>query len=131
MLSKTIAAAITLVGLAAAAPLSSYDPCPTICQDGVNDCGESWGGCWDICKPEKSPTPPPCTATYTPTIPTITSDPQSPFQLLHLIQLLIFQSSPLTQPSLFRLSLEMGNSPRPFPPHGWKNKCASGPSLLE
>ncbi|CAF3577988.1 hypothetical protein FGSG_05609 [Fusarium graminearum PH-1] len=75
MLSKAIIAAITLVGLAAAAPLSSYDPCPTICQDGVNDCGESWGGCWDICKSEESPTPPPCTATYTPTIPTITSDP--------------------------------------------------------
>ncbi|RGP72539.1 hypothetical protein FSPOR_2589 [Fusarium sporotrichioides] len=75
MLSKTITSAITLAGLVVAAPLSSHPPCATICQNGVNDCGEAWGGCWDICKPEESPTPPPCTSTYTPIIPTITSDP--------------------------------------------------------
>ena len=31
--------------------------------------------CWDTCKPEESPTPPPCTVTYTPTILPITPDP--------------------------------------------------------
>ncbi|CEI68520.1 hypothetical protein FVEN_g5329 [Fusarium venenatum] len=75
MLFKSITSAVTLAGLGAAAPLSSDPPCATICQDGVNDCGEPWGGCWDICKPEESPTLPLCTSTYTPIIPPITPDP--------------------------------------------------------
>ncbi|KAJ4119996.1 hypothetical protein NW768_010279 [Fusarium equiseti] len=75
MLFKTITTAITLAGLVSAAPFSPYPSCARICQDGINDCGQMWGGCWDICKPEESPTPPPCTSTYTPTIPLITPDP--------------------------------------------------------
>ncbi|KAG8668652.1 hypothetical protein FPOAC2_07950 [Fusarium poae] len=74
MLFKAITT-ITFAGLVIAAPVSSDPPCATICQDGVNDCGQPWGGCWDICKPEESPTPPPCTYTYTPIIPPITPDP--------------------------------------------------------
>ncbi|KAJ4012122.1 hypothetical protein NW752_004516 [Fusarium irregulare] len=76
MLFRTITTAVTLAGLVSAAPFSSYPPpCATICQNGMDDCGQPWGGCWDICKPDESPTPPPCTVTYTPTIPPITPYP--------------------------------------------------------
>ncbi|RGP80989.1 hypothetical protein FLONG3_915 [Fusarium longipes] len=75
MFYKTIATVMTLAGLAVAAPLNSYPECATICQDGVDDCGQPWGGCWDTCKPEESPTPPPCTPTHTSTTPPIIPDP--------------------------------------------------------
>ncbi|EEY18782.1 predicted protein [Verticillium alfalfae VaMs.102] len=40
-------------------PAASSD-CPTLCIDGINECNEPWGGCYNVCNPEESPTMPPC-----------------------------------------------------------------------
>ncbi|KAF5678062.1 hypothetical protein FHETE_1384 [Fusarium heterosporum] len=72
MVLKTVISAVTLTAFVAAKPYST--PCASqgICIDAINDCGVQYGGCYDICSPELSPIPPPCTP-YTPTpYPTIT-----------------------------------------------------------
>lgn len=44
MLFRIITTAVTFVGLVAAAPLSTLPECVEICQDGIDDCGQMWGG---------------------------------------------------------------------------------------
>ncbi|KAM0332187.1 hypothetical protein ACHAQA_002462 [Verticillium albo-atrum] len=72
MLANRVLALLGLAaGLASALPATCSDEppassdCPTLCIDGINDCGEGWGGCYNVCKPEESPTMPPCS---TPTV---------------------------------------------------------------
>ncbi|KAF3346187.1 hypothetical protein VD0002_g6416 [Verticillium dahliae] len=57
-------------------PAASSD-CPTLCIDGINDCNEPWGGCFNVCKPEESPTMPPCSEP-TPTLMPIYHDTPTP-----------------------------------------------------
>ncbi|KAF4458301.1 hypothetical protein FALBO_14960 [Fusarium albosuccineum] len=66
MLSKTFVLIAGLVGLVAASPYKPECDSQTLCIDGINDCGVGWGGCYDTCSPQLSPTPPPCTSTEAP-----------------------------------------------------------------
>ncbi|KAF4453444.1 hypothetical protein F53441_3903 [Fusarium austroafricanum] len=68
MFFKTLMTAATIVALVAAGPCSPPTDCPDICIDGINDCGVMWGGCYNICSPESSPTPPPCKPTDCPEV---------------------------------------------------------------
>ncbi|KIL95342.1 hypothetical protein FAVG1_00078 [Fusarium avenaceum] len=78
MFFKTITTVTALTGLVAAVPYSTPCASQDICIDAINDCGVMYGGCYDICSPELSPTPPPCppfTPAPYPTITPITEDP--------------------------------------------------------
>ncbi|KAM0222310.1 hypothetical protein ACHAPQ_000766 [Fusarium lateritium] len=85
MFFKIIITAAALTGLVTAVPYSTPCALQDICIDAINDCGVMYGGCYDICSPELSPTPPPCPsftpAPYPtpiipdPTITLITPDP--------------------------------------------------------
>ncbi|KAK1768353.1 hypothetical protein QBC33DRAFT_557816 [Phialemonium atrogriseum] len=57
-------------------PITTGDDCSTrtVCWDGVNECGQTYGGCFPDCTPWPTFTPPPCPTITTTTNPVIVTD---------------------------------------------------------
>ncbi|KAK4132403.1 hypothetical protein BT67DRAFT_88680 [Trichocladium antarcticum] len=57
----------TITTVVSVPPSTSTSTCDgsgqTICWDGINECGQMYGGCYKDCKPWPTFTPPPCTQT--------------------------------------------------------------------
>ncbi|KAI0123351.1 hypothetical protein BJ170DRAFT_641498 [Xylariales sp. AK1849] len=68
--------ALAFATAALAAPLTQDDSCSssTVCEDFINECGQTYGGCFSACTPWPTFTAPACTPTST-TKQIITSPP--------------------------------------------------------
>ncbi|KAL7906340.1 hypothetical protein GGI35DRAFT_487531 [Trichoderma velutinum] len=94
MAVQRIVFAVALAGGAAAlATVKPIKPtstiCGIICVDGVNECGQPYGGCYDPCV-EPAPTPLPCTPPYLSTwYPTPVPTPTSPTEILNCSSIIV------------------------------------------
>ncbi|KAK4197841.1 hypothetical protein QBC40DRAFT_267223, partial [Triangularia verruculosa] len=70
-LTTVLSSLVVLGGFAVAAPVAdappTEEPCveQILCIDALNACGIKYGGCYNVCKVDQKPKPPPCPATST------------------------------------------------------------------